>query len=42
MGNEVNLWKNYGIDLWVIAFSLFAATKDFELADEITADQGRT
>lgn len=42
MGNEVNLWKNYGVDLRAIALSLFAATGDCKLAGEITADQART
>ena len=35
-------WKNYGVDLWVIALSLFAATGYCKLAGEITADQART
>ena len=39
--NEQNFWTNLGIDPWKLALSLFAASGDHELAQEVIARQVR-
>lgn len=38
-GNEKNFWGNHGINPWVLALSLFAASGDPELAHEVISRQ---
>lgn len=37
--NEKNFWSNLGINPWVLALSLFAASGDHELAQEVISRQ---
>jgi hypothetical protein len=39
--NEVNFWANQGINPWVMALSLFAATGDHETAQVVIESRGR-
>jgi hypothetical protein len=34
-GNEVEFWVAQGVDPWLLSLKLFAASGDFELAEEI-------
>ena len=38
-GNEVRFWTNEGINPWVVALSLYAASGDAQMADEIINGQ---
>jgi cytochrome c553 len=38
-GNEKNFWANLGINPWVLALSLHAATGNHELAQEVISRQ---
>ena len=38
--NELNFYTNEGINPFVMALSLFAASGDYELAEEVIAKQG--
>jgi hypothetical protein len=40
-GNEANFWANLGINPWVLALSLFAASGDYDLAHEVISRQVR-
>lgn len=40
-GNEINFWANLGINPFVLALSLFAASGDHELAHEVISRQVR-
>lgn len=40
-GNEKNFWANLGINPWVLALSLYAASGDHELAQEVINRQVR-
>lgn len=38
-GNEMNFWTNLGVNPFVLALSLFAASGDYELAHEVISRQ---
>ena len=40
-GNEIQFWSNEGINPWVLALSLFAASGDHNLAEEVISQQGQ-
>lgn len=40
-GNEMNFWTNLGVNPFVLALSLFAASGDHELAHEVISRQVR-
>jgi len=40
-GNEKNFWANLGVNPWVLALSLHAASGDHELAQEVIREQAR-
>ena len=40
-GNEMNFWANLGVNPFVLALSLFAASGDHELAQEVISRQVR-
>ena len=40
-GNELNFWTNLGVNPFVLALSLFAASGDHELAHEVISRQVR-
>lgn len=40
-GNELNFWTNLGVNPFVLALSLFAASGDHELAQEVISRQVR-
>jgi hypothetical protein len=38
-GNEKTFWKHLGVNPWVLALSLHAASGDYELAQEVIREQ---